>query len=417
MNKVLPYLAFCVAGLGILVHYGTGLPLAAFPFLLATFVIATVGMFFVDPDRPVSARLACGLAVAMAAAPFGVPYVQAYRISLLEAQRARETAPLYAELEEEFDSLRPYINEYYNQYGLFPDLRGEEFLPFVDADGQLQARPEMAGLYAPRDPFASNNERVRWWAVPGRGVMVLSVGQDGARELPLPGVAMDGPPAHPLHGLANLGIDPRWALYDPTNGALGLGDLALYHGRGDLGQALAELYDAWDEAHGETTWDPAAEERPNGRPEDRQSVRDAEAAAELYADGKPLAALVLAARSISQRPQYEAQWTGTEIAADRVRGLALYQLAAYREAADALNVYTSRVPNDAGAHYFLAAALFRGGDRAHAELHLAAAAQISLNDPVADRAQAGLDRLRRNQDPGFPVPWILEQTPEAPREP
>ncbi len=124
----------------------------------------------------------------------------------------------------------------------------------------------------------------------------------------------------------------------------------------------------------------------------------------LLQEREYLAAAALASRGQTQRHPYEAQWTPEDYQLDYIRGMALYHLSAYREAADSLADFVVSNPNDVTAHYYLGAALFRGGNKQAAEVHLEAASQISLSDPLGDQALARLQEMRSNQAPNFPNP-------------
>ncbi|HMX63641.1 MAG TPA: hypothetical protein PKD58_11285, partial [Candidatus Sumerlaeota bacterium] len=77
----------------------------------------------------------------------------------------------------------------------------------------------------------------------------------------------------------------------------------------------------------------------------------------------------------------------------------LYHLAAFREAADVLVDYVQLRPNEPYTHYILGAALYYGGNVEDAKRHLAAASQISANDPIANYAEGAYQQIMANQKP------------------
>lgn len=399
---MLPVFAFFTA-LGSIIAYFIGFPSASIPFAVLTVLVAIFGILFPDEKRAASGRVACGVAVLMAATPFAAPFVQAQRYKILERQRAAETRDKYAAIDEAVERIAPIIERYYAQHRFYPDVEGDALLSRVTPNG-LQTPPSMEGLSAPTDPFSPNAASMRWCAVRDHGVLLASVGQDRANQLPLPGVMMDPPPAHYLAAWAQLGVNPRTQMYDPTNGALGMGDVVRFVGKSDLDGALAPLDEAWDSAERKSPYRPTKRKRATEPDPDPQSVRDAEGAADLYAEGRYLAAAALASRSVQERHPYPAQWKDADLGADLTRGMALYQLGAFRAAADALIDYTESVPNDAMAHYYLAAALYKGGRLQDAQIHIAAAAQIDQNAAIAQQAYRAQQALERGGTPGFPEP-------------
>lgn len=408
MNNFLPYVILFFAFVSVAFHY-TGLgDFVVFPAAVGA-LLALLGMFFADPERPVSSRVACLLAAGLAASPLFAPFFQELRFRHLERQRARETAPVYATLQAEFETIKAPVDEYFARHGVMPDVYGGATLPMVDRNGQMVARPPF-DFRVPLDPFHPRRDPFRWAAVAGEGVLVLSVGQDGVPNMALPGVMMDPvPPADPLSALAVLGRDPREATYDPTNGALSTGDVVFFHGPRSYDEVFAPLFAAWDKAHAASPFRPTRKRRANDPDPDPQSVRDAVGATRLLEQGEYLAALALASRAAPLRHNFVAQWQEPDYQVDRIRGIALYHLGAFREAADALIEYTWGRPNDAEAHYYLGAALFYGANRMDALTHLAAASQIDPASPVANTAQAAYDAIRGNAQPQFPVPWIVQQ--------
>lgn len=379
-----------------------------------TGVLAIFGLIFPAAEKPVSSRVACLLAAVLAATPLLVPVVRDFRIGMLEKQRQAETRPLYDRLEENVEETKPKIEAYYKRYGFFPNVNEDGVMRGVNRQGRLEMPPAMEGLVAPEDPFSSAGAPMRWVAVRGEGVMLVSRGQDGVEEMPLPGVMMDPPPADPMGSFALLGRDPRLNTYDPTNGALGLGDVVRYHGKKPYEETFGRLFDSWDQAHKASPYEPTETKRTTAPDPDPQSARDAKAAFRLVQQGDFLAALALASRSIQERHQYPAQWTDEDYQAGFVKGLALYHLGMFREASDALIEYTALSPNDPAGHFYLAAALYRAGRSQDTRLHLAAASQIAPQDPIADRAHAALQAIERGSEPSFPAPAALPAAGEEP---
>lgn len=377
-----------------------------------TLVLAILATAFGDKERPVSSRIVAWIAFLLSASPLAAPFVEDLRLQSLNRQRAIETAPDYEKINQSIEELKPVLEAYFRQTDLFPDVQGGELLQYVDANGALRTPPppEEGELLSPLDPFAQGaGERLRWVAVRDKGILLVSVGQDGVTELPLPGVAMDGPPAHPFAGFAKLGINPRWASYDPTNGATSVGDLVKWYGKEDYDKAFKELFDAWDEAEGHSPYRPRIKRKSSDLGPDPQSSKDSQAAMDLYERQLYLAALAITSRAIQGRDQYEAQWTDEDRVAERTQGLALYQLGAFREASDALINYLILVPNDVMAQYYLAAALYRGGNKQQAKLHMAAAGQIKGDHPYSNQAWTTYEAMEQGSQPPLPPCWIEEQ--------
>ena len=266
-------------------------------------------------------------------------------------------------------------------------------------------------LTAPADPFAPGRD-LRWVSVRDKGVMLVSVGQDGVAEMPLPGVPMDGPPMHDMAKFALTGYDQRLRTYDPTNGSLGLGDVVRWVGRKEYSTTFEPLFDAWDEAHDQSPYNPTVKARSTAADPDPQSHRDAQGAERLLGDEDYLAALALATRGLNELESFEAEWSASEVRLNLTRGIALYHLGAYREAADALNIYLSYSPNDALGHYYIANALWRGGNRGAAMEHMSAAAQIDPNANFVNTAQAALEKMMSGGQPTLIEPWIVKKQRE-----
>ncbi len=409
MSSNSPTLAFAIACFSV-IFYFAGLEVLSFiPIAIVGFLFV-VAMFAPPEQHPVSGRVAAFMALNLALLPIYLPIVQEVRYDQLEARRAAQTADMYRTIDEAMERLVPLIDEYYERHRRYPELDGETVLPYADAQGRIQEGNSMEDLRAPRDPFHPARNPMRWVAVRDRGVLLASVGQSGVKELGLPGVPMDGPPAHPLARFAQTGDDPRWKIYDPTNGALGLGDVVRYHGRVPWEEAMEPLFNAWDLAHRRSEFRPEDVYRPRHRApgDERQSVRDAAEAVRLLGQEEYLAALALASRAHRLRPP-QTIWRDEEYTVDLTRGMALYHLAAYREAADALIDYVAVVPNDAQAHYYLGAALHRGGDRTSALVHLSAAAQIDPGAGIRHTAQQHLTIAQGGQMPPYPAPAGIDR--------
>lgn len=376
------------------------------PFML-TVAAAVPGIILGDKEYPGSSRIACALAIVLAGTPLVAPKVQAFRLAQLERARAAETKPMYDQLATAVDALKPKIQDYFKKYGVMPELQAAQWLPYIDAQGQLHQRTPAPDLQLPSDPFKPD-AKLRMIAVRDTGVLFVSAGQDGQNEMPLPGVSIDGPPMYPLASFATTGVDPRTVTYDPTNGALGLGDIVMWHGRGKYEEAFDPLFKAWDLATARSPWAPTVKKAKTEIDKNPQSGRDATAADKLLGEGEPLAALALASRGLQARDIYPAQWNDADRTLDRVRGIALYNLGAYREAADALNNHLADSPNDAVAHYYMGACLFLGGDRGAATQHFAAGSQINPADPVRDASEAAFQAATRGQTPVLPEPWVIK---------
>lgn len=405
--STLPILTAGFGVIAVILHFAGLEALVFIPMGLAV-LSGMTGLVMGDRNKPASSRIACVMGIALALTPLAAPLVKEQRLRFMEKRRARETAPLYQQLDASVAAVTPLIRQYRETHSVWPDMSVDVMLPHIDATGALRQMAPMQGLAAPRDPF-SRVDFLRWAAIRDTGVILASVGQDGVVELPLPGVAMDGAPSHPLAVWAATGVDVARRTYDPTNGALSVGDIVLFVGNEGVtrDQALGPLHQAWALAESRSPYRPTV----LGRGEidqNPQSRRDSEAAAQLLAEGQHLAALALASRGINERTPFTAQWKEPEYALDRTRGLALYSLGAWREAADSLNTFTRAATNDVVAHYYLAAALFRGGNRTAAITHLTAASQIS-NEPLADQAAARLAEIQRGRQPNFPPPAGLPQ--------
>ncbi|MEO8376373.1 MAG: hypothetical protein ABI579_01780 [Candidatus Sumerlaeota bacterium] len=410
MIKNLPYFAF-VAALFSVIFYEMGYAwLCVFPiFMTACFVLVT--LLKPDPQHPATARIAVLLAIPLALTPVLVPWVKSVKYNYMSRLRAKVTAPLYAKLDDETQKLKPAIDAYYKKYSIMPDLEGRgTMLSALDRTGNPAKLPAMEGISAPTDPFSKGADPLRWIAVRDSGVLLVSVGQDGVAEMPLPGVLMDGPPASRFAGFAMTGVDPRLATYDPTNGALSLGDDPRFVGEKKYEEAFKPLFEAWDDAHRASPYAPTVLSYPNEPDPNPQSVRDAKGAADLLEKKKYLAALCLSSRATGERRPQQASWKDPEFEAERTRGYALYHLAAFREAADVLIDYCALRPNEPYTHFMLGAALYYGGNIEDAKRHFAAASQMSVSDPIKDYAEGAYNQILANQKPTtLPPPEAAER--------
>lgn len=400
---LVPFIAFMTALLSVILYYGGLGFLSIIPFLI-TALFSLTGLIVGVKERPYSSRIASAMAALLGATPLIAPVVQDIRYAQLEAARAREMAPNYEKMAEIEEELTPEIMDYRQRHGIYPEFMGDKMLPYVDDNGALTDRPRWSEMEAPPDPFDASKP-LRWVAIRDTGVLLVSVGQDGEPQMPLPGVAMDGPPMHPFAPLASVGADPRERRFDATGSPLGIGDLYIWVGEEDYEEAFFDLFTAWDNVHDESPYTPKEKRREEDTP---QSTLDSQAAQQFMKEGRWLAVLAAASRGANERHRYPAQWTPDDTLLDYIRGRAFYELGAFRHAADALLVYISSQPNDATAHFYAAAALYYGGNQQGARLHLTAAQQIDPNNPVAGQADAILPQLDRNQRPGFPVPAIVE---------
>jgi len=408
----MPFVAFVFAVIAVLIALNGFPTVALVPMALCAFA-AFIGVAVGHAERPVSSRISCVMALLLATSPLTAPMLQELRLRQLERARAAETAPLYAEVDRAVGQLAPLLDAYAQAAGVFPDFNGTTPLPYINAqNAQVDPLPA-PGIQPPSDPFHPQRAPMRWVAVRDYGVLMVSVGQDGVAELPLPGVFLDGT-AHPLAPFAAVGQDPRLVTYDPTNGGLGLGDVVRFHGRVSQDALFGELYRAFDAAEKASPWRPTVKKRASEVDPDPQSARDAAAAEKLQATGDNLAALALASRARNVRDRYPAQWKPADFSIDRTRGVALYHLGAFRESADALIDHLGSSPNDAIAHFWLAAAMAGAGNRQAALMHISAAAQIDAASPAATASVARFEELSRGGKPAFPPPASAAWRPEPP---
>lgn len=396
----LPTLAFVLGSISLLLHL-FGLRLHVELMLGITTGVAVMAVAKAKPEiaERLSAAFTGLMAVLAAATPLLVPVVLQLRLARLEAIRARETASMYKALDALREPFRKAVLNYHTAHGVFPDLDAEgKPLPAADATGRINPMPPVEGFALRDDPFRPDS-KLRWAAIPGLGVMLVSVGQDGLREMPLPGASLEYGNADPLAGVLSLGVDVRLVTYDPTNGALGNGDIVVWAGREEYSTALSPAFAALDRAEKRSpmNWKPTAEQARARE----QARRDATGAAALSGEGDDRAALALASRAILQRGPV-ASWSPEERRASFLRGHALYQLQAYRSAADALVDHLVAAPNDGEAHGLLGCAYYLGGDAENARIHWGVASQTGAGGPVAEEAAEHLKALAANRLAGCP---------------
>lgn len=415
MNQI-PFAAGVLAVLALIVG-GLGFPTFALVPTAACALVALLGIAFGHPERPISSRVSCLLALCLALFPPVLgPLMKELRLQHLERIRSRETAPIYAGIDQTVSKLAPLLDAYQQATGIYPDFNGKDQLSYMNAQSVLTQPVPAVGIEPPVDPFHPNGAPMRWVAIRDYGVLLVSVGQDGVAEMPLPGVFLDGG-AHPLAPFAAVGQDPRLVTYDPTNGGLGLGDVVRFHGKVSRADLFGELDRAFDTAEKASPWRPTVKKSSTEVDPDPQSARDAVAAEKLQAEGDQLAALALASRGRNVREKFQTHWKPGDFTLDRTRGVALYHLGAYREAADALIAHLDTSPNDAVGHFWLGAAMNAAGNRQAAILHTAAAAQIDANSPAANAAAARLEELNRGARAAFPPPLALGWQPPAAKNP
>ena len=379
-----------------------------------TVIAAIIALMFRDENNPTTAVIAPILAIIMGSIPFTLPAVRDLRTWQLARARAIETAPMYAAFNKIVTDFTPEVQRYQKEHDVLPDFNGAAPVPYVNAKGALTRRPANDRLSPPADPFVEDGRAIRWIAIRDEGVLLVSVGQDGAAELPLPGPPLDPAPAHPLAGFAQTGLDPRIAIYDPTNGALGLGDVVELLPLADQTRAtaLAPLFAAWDLAQKTTPYAPTQGLGMTEKDPSPQSSRDATGAMKLLEQNEDLATVALASRGLRERSLFVAQWTDLDGQLERIAGTALYHLGAYRAAADSLILGLENRPNDVEAHFMLGCAYYATNERDQAIRHWMIAAQIDpRGGEVCDRAGAAAEALRNGGRPEIPRPRILPPLP------
>lgn len=359
------------------------------------------------PESERRARIVAVLAMIFAALPFLKPPIDAFVLRLRENRRARQIAPLVARLQTDVAGMAQGLDAFRAATGKYPPMDGNSLLPVFDTKGMpIENADKLPLPTVPSDPF-DPTRRLTVIPLGEKGALIVSTGQDAVPEWPSPKdlLAIDGDPSDPLAPLAWSGIDLRAATYDPTNGALGLGDVVLWHGSEGTSKddALRPLHDAWDEVDRLTPPPPADSE--TGQPDAKD---DATTAGDLLADGKWLGALAAASRAVQNRRIHPNFWETPELRrADYIRAIALYNLGHFRSSADTMIDYLAYSPNDPEGHYHLAVALWLGGRRDDARRHFAAAFEMDPASPVAAKAIDAWEAVRANRTPRFDTPWII----------
>lgn len=396
MKDMLPTLA-CACGALAAICYLLGFEIGMFGLMLPTMLLAIAGLIWPGKETPISGRVSAVLAMVLGAMPFLAPVAQDLRIKRLESSRARETKLQYEALDRIEADLRDKIRAFTSANG--------GALPEFDHTGALlpsQGVPPgtAAPFEVPGDPFA-NGAKLRWATIPGKGALAVSSGQDGKRELILPAPAMDRmPPGDPLAMFAATGQDPREGTYLKSEGPLGLGDIVLWLGDGSVDDVMKPLEEAWNLAKARA---PLAPEpvRPNplkmAEYNAIQSATDARESTTLLREGKNLAALALASRALTRRPEAIATWKPDHFRASSTRAMALYRLGHPRSAADAFMEHLTVAPNDVEAHYYLGCIFGSLKENQRAKTHLNAASQIAFEGPIGPEADARLGELERGE--------------------
>jgi len=406
---MMPMLAGVSAALAVVLHF-SGVEAAAIPMLGLTLILAIMGLISPGKEDKTSGRVFSVLCILASASPFIADALKSMRQAQLERARAAQTAPMYATLDTIRAGFEKSTAAYHAQYGVYPEFdRDGTPLPYIVGDGSAVNAAPLEGFTIPPDPFVPGRS-MRWAAVGTEGVMLLSAGQDGVVEHPLPGPAMDGLPYDPLVPFAALGVDLRTVTYDPTNGSLGLGDIVLWSGTKPRDEVFKRLDDAWTVA---TSRSPLLPPPKKGEaiPTIRQSDQDAKQAKALFLEGRELAAVMLAARAVPVRPPNAGNWTPEEVGAGALIGIVLYRAGHFRMAADALGDHLEFVPNDVEAHIYAGAASYLAGDSQRARLHYLAASQIDPKHAMVPDADISVASLERGQAPVLPP--ITNREPNA----
>jgi hypothetical protein len=396
MKDMYPTLACSCAAL-VAICYLFGFETGMFGLMVPTMLLAVAGLIWPGQETPISGRVSAVLALILGATPFLAPIARDLRVRHLESVRARETKHQYETLTRIEADLRDKVRAFSAANG--------GALPEFDHTGALlpsQGVPpgSAAPFEVPEDPFSSG-AKLRWATIPGKGAFAVSNGQDGKRELLLPAPAMDRmPPGDPLAMFAATGQDPRDGRYLASEGPLGLGDIVLWLGDGSFDDAIKPLEEAWNLAKARS---PLAPEPPRANAMDMaeynsaQSASDAREATTLLREGKNLAALALASRALTRRPEAIATWKPDHFRASSTRAIALYRLGHLRSAADAFMEHLTVAPNDVEAHYYLGCILGSLKDTQRAKLHLSAASQLAFEGPIGPEADARLGELERGE--------------------
>ena len=382
-----PILAALIAALNVLALFA-GATVVQIPLFLIATLLAIAGLKNPGVDNPANGRTLSVFAILFAALPFAYPYVRALAFSRAEARRAIETAPTYTKFEQALKQLDADLNGYFDQYGTYPYLEGGEYLPMFDDRGVTRDPAPGTAPTMPPDPFQAG-EVLEIFPVGNVGVLVVSVGQDGVRDYPLPTLVLpiDGKPHDPLAPLALVGADLRSLTYDPTNGALSTGDLVGWISRDGTAKNLED--NVWNE---------------------RLSGYDAESAVRLFEDQDYLATIAATSRAVLNRRPHPNFWQVPELhEVDYWRALALFETGHYRLAADTMLDYLYFRPNDGDAHYWLGIFLWLGGDPDLARRHLAAGFQVEPGSSQNQASADAYDAVRNRQVPALPRPAILDQ--------
>ena len=379
----IPLLAMLVAMLSVILMFG-GFNTLALPAFIVALILGGLGLGVPGKENPRNGRAAATFAILIAFLPVIKPVIDDLALQRREKIRARQTAPLYARFTKDAAGLGPSLDAFARKYGQYPAMDdGGSALPMFRPDGmRLTVNPaDLPSLL--KDPFDSARP-LRLAPVGDLGTLIISVGQDGVAELPLPQPVMDAKPHDPIAPFALIGRDIRALTYDPTNGALSLGDLVTWHGLpGRPGvsreQAFRRLDQAWHDVD-ELTPPPPPDAEFDGIPAPED---DALTAARLLDDRKYLGVIAAASRATATRRIHPNFWGNEELfRADLNRGLALYQLGHPRAGADCLIAYLANRPNDPEAHYYLGVMLILGAaDAKLAKRHFAAGFQLDPNSP------------------------------------
>lgn len=391
----------CLFGVFNVLAMFAGVPALYWPFFLVAAATAIVGLFKPGDDDPRNGRVVAIFAILFGALPFIKPHIEYLAYLQAERVRARETSAIYGTFAQDVESFGGDLNDFQAATGSYPSVRNGALMPVFDTQGRKIDPPAAAIPRIPPDPFDKTSS-LRAAGVGTRGALIYSAGQDGVREFPPPPVIMDAEPNHPLGPFAATGVDLRTLTYDPTNGALGFGDVAGWvPGPGGMtrDEAFADLDHAWDQVNSLTPPRPrskkAREEWAKGPP----AEIDAKTAERLIADGENLGAIAAASRAIANRREHPNFWKTEDLfRADLNRAVGLYRLGHVRAAADALNDYLINRPNDPDAHYLIAVCFYFGfgGKEGQdiAKRHFAAAFQIAPpGHPTIPKAKEAYEAL------------------------
>ncbi len=386
------------------------------PLLAVAALFALVGLRKPGvPESERQGRVVAVLSIVLAALPLFKPLADSLILARMQAVRAKQTAPMYTALDAAAKGLADSVQEYRDAVGFYPMMFGDTALPQYARDGTLIEPPADLVLPAiPADPFETSRD-LQIYSVGELGAMIVSAGQDGVSEFPRPDVILpiDGQPSDPLAPYALAGVDLRRITYDPTNGALGNGDIVRWQGppESSWDETMKPLWDAWDAVDSLTPPPPDDDrELDHPLPED-----DALTAESLLADGQYLGALAAASRAVQNRRVHENFWTIPQLKkADLIRAKALYHLGHYRTGADYVIDYLQNSPNDAEAHYWLGKMLYLGGRPTEARRHFAASFELDPKGPFAAQATDAWSALKANRTPHFEMPDIVRRERNLP---